>query len=474
MKVRLIEPAPPGKHVYSKVHLPRLGLPMIGAALKQHGHDVRIYAVDLGPIDWSDLRDADIVGFSTTTSTATQAYEYADELRGWGIPTIIGGPHVTFMADEALEHADYVARGEGGELLMLELIEAMRGERGFDSIQGLSYREGDETHHNPLRPREPQLDSMPFADLSLIRGHERMRQTPIMTSWGCPFDCRFCSVTAMFGKKYRFRSPESVIAEVKQNDPKRIFFYDDNFAANRGRLKTLLQMMLDEGIHVSWSAQMRVDVVRDRELLDLMQRSGCWCVYLGLESINQTTLDSFDKAQSVEDIVSAVKTLHEYGINSHGMFVLGADSDDKSVVRETVDFARKHKIDTVMLNILTPLPGTPLYAEMEADGRIFDKHWHLYDALHVVFTPKNMTPYELQREVISGYVRFYSLRQWLKYLFTFRFAKLVLQTWGYSIVRAWRKDKRNKAYMKALKRLHLPKAPKLMKSRRVDSDGGVC
>jgi len=461
-------------HVYSKVHLPRLGLPIIGATLTAQGHDVLIYVADLNPIDWDDVYSADIVGFSTTTSTVTQAYDYADDLRGRGIPTIIGGAHVTFMAAEGLQHADYVARGEGGEQLMLELIDALQGRRSLDSILGLSYRQGDTVHHNPLRPPVADLDSLPFPDLTLIRGSERMRQTPIMTSWGCPFDCNFCSVTAMFGKKYRVRSPESVVAELKQKQPQRVFFYDDNFAANRNRLKTLLQMIIDEGLQFSWSAQVRTDVARDHELLELMRRAGCWMVYLGLESINQSTLDAYGKSQSVEDIVFAVNALHEAGIKAHGMFVLGADSDTKGVVRDTVDFALKHKIDTVMLNILTPLPGTPLFAEMDEQERIFDKRWHLYDALHVVYTPANMTPYELQREAIAGYMRFYSLRVWLKYLFTFRFAKLMLQTWGYSIVRAWRKDERNKDYLRALKRLHLPKAPKLVKRHSMDSDGGVC
>jgi anaerobic magnesium-protoporphyrin IX monomethyl ester cyclase len=456
-------------HVYSKVHLPRLGLPIIGAALVEQGHDVAIYVADLNPIDWGDVNSADIVGFSTTTSTVTQAYDYADDLRGRGIPTIIGGAHVTFMADEGLQHADYVARGEGGEQLMLELIDALQGRRTFDSILGLSYHQGETVRHNPLRPPVADLDSLPFADLALIKGNGRMRQTPIMTSWGCPFDCNFCSVTAMFGKKYRVRSAENIVAELKQKQPKRVFFYDDNFAANRKRLKTLLQMIIDEGLQFSWSAQVRTDVARDPELLELMRRAGCWMVYLGLESINQSTLDSYAKSQSVEDIVFAVKTLHEAGIKAHGMFVLGADSDTKGVVRNTVDFALKHKIDTVMLNILTPLPGTPFFDDMDGQGRIFDKRWHLYDALHVVYTPRNMTPYELQREAIAGYMRFYSLRAWLKYLFTFRFASLVFQTWGQSILRAWRKDERNKDYLKALKRLHLPKAPKLVKTRNVAS-----
>jgi radical SAM superfamily enzyme YgiQ (UPF0313 family) len=465
MKVRLIEPAPPGDHVYSKVHLPRLGLPTIGAALVGRGHDVGIYVADLAPVDWDDVYGADLVGFSSTTSTITQAYGFADELRRRGIPTVIGGPHVTFLADEALEHFDYIARGEGGEQLMLELIESLEGRGSLDTILGLSYRQDGAARHNPLRPAIPDLDTLPFPDLSLIRGNERMRQTPIMTSWGCPFDCTFCSVTAMFGKKYRFRSPENVVAELKEKQPKRVFFYDDNLAANRKRLKTLLQMIIDEGLQFSWSAQARTDVARDPELLDLMRRSGCWMVYLGLESVNQATLDGYDKSQSVDDIVFALKALHENGIKAHGMFVLGADSDGPDVVRTTVDFALKHKIDTVMLNILTPAPGTVLYDEMEAEGRIFDKRWEYYDALHAVFQPAQMTPYHLQKETIRGYARFYGLRRWLGYLFTFRFAKLVFQTWGYSIVRSWRRDRRNKEYLKELKRLRVQAPPQAAKSR---------
>ncbi len=453
MIIRLVEPAAPGLHVYSKVKLPRLGLPTIGATLRDHGHDVGIYVADLAPVDWDDVYSADLVGFSTTTSTVTEAYERADELRRRGVPVIIGGSHVTFMAHEALQHADYVARGEGGETLMLELIEALAGKRDLESIRGLSFLRDGEPVDNPRREPTADLDTLPFPALDLIHGHERITQTPIMTSWGCPFDCRFCSVTAMFGKKYRFRSAENIIAEIKLRKPKKIFFYDDNLAANRGRLKRLLEMMIEQDLVVHWSAQMRIDVAKDPELLELMAKSGCWNVFLGLESVNQATLDDYHKSQTVEEIMA---TLHQYGISSHGMFVLGADEDGPDAVRNTVDFCLKHRVDTVMLNILTPLPGTPLFNDLDSAGRIFDKRWYLYDALHVVFTPKQMTPYHLQKETVRGYARFYGLRRWLGYLFTFRFAKLLFQTWGYAIVRGWRHDKRNRSFMRALKNLHLP------------------
>ena len=287
MKIRLIEPEPPGMHVWAKVLLPRLGLPIIAATLKANGHDVLVYNPTMAPIDWDDVNTSDLVGLSSTTSTATTAYGFAEDLHGKGIPVVIGGSHVTFMADEALEHVDYVARGEGGEQLMLELIEALAGDRELDTIAGLSFKRDGLAVHNPPREALADLDELPFPDLRLLVGSDRLTTMPIMTSWGCPFDCTFCSVTAMFGKKYRFRSAESVIAELKDKRPERIFFYDDNMAANRKRLKKLLQMMIDEDLVIPWSAQVRTDVVRDAELLDLMRRSGCKLVYLGLESVNQ-------------------------------------------------------------------------------------------------------------------------------------------------------------------------------------------
>ena len=275
MIIRLIEPEPPGMNVFSKVMMPRLGLPAIGAALKSEGHDVSIYAPQFAAVDWSDVYTSDLVGISTTTSTAPTGYRFADQLRARGIPVVIGGPHVTFMADEALEHADFVARGEGGEALMVELIAALSGQRDLRASPGSRSGATGRRYTTPDRERCQDLDTLPFPDLTLIHGYEKMSTTPIMTSWGCPFACNFCSVTAMFGRKYRFRSPESVIAEIKQSKARRIFFYDDNMAADKNRLKVLLQMMIDEGLTMPWSAQVRTDVARDRGLLELMRRSGC-------------------------------------------------------------------------------------------------------------------------------------------------------------------------------------------------------
>ena len=465
MKIRLIEPGAPSMHQWSHSSFVRLGLPMIGAALKQQGHDVRIYCPQLAPVDWDDVYSAELVGLSSTTSTTPATYDIADDLRRRRIPVIIGGSHVTFMADEALEHADYVARGEGGETIMLELVEALQGERELEAVTGLSFTRDGEAVHNPLHERCSDLDTLPFPDLALIAGHERLTNVPIMTSWGCPFACNFCSVTAMFGRKYRFRSAESVVAEIKQKKPERIFFYDDNFAADRKRLKRLLRMMIDEGLVMPWGAQVRTDVVRDKELLELMQASGADFVALGLESVNQDTLDGYEKSQTVGDIEHAIKVLHDYGIRSHGMFVLGADSDTPSSVRDTVTFALKNRIDTVMLNVLTPLPGTQRFAELKAEGRIIDTRWYLYDAQHVVFRPRQMTPAHLLRETLRANRRFYhtwkvvrSFLIWVAKRSPSSFSRMLENGWLWWYARMWPRDPRNRAHARMLAHLS-PQAP---------------
>jgi radical SAM superfamily enzyme YgiQ (UPF0313 family) len=450
MKIRLIEPAPPSVHLMSPWRYPRLGLPMIGAALAAAGHDVRIYCQQLAPVDWDDILSAELVGFSTTTSTAPAAYTMAGRIRGRGIPVVIGGAHVTFMADEALRHADYVARGEGGDQLMPELVAALRGERELESIAGLSFVRDGRPVHNDLRPACLDLNEQPVPDLSLIVGHERIRSTPIMTSLGCPFGCNFCSVTAMFGRKYRFRSAESVVAEIADKRPSHIFFYDDNFAADRTRLKRLLRLMIARGLVIPWQSQVRTDVARDPELLELMRLSGCETLGLGLESVDQDTLDALHKSQSVADIIAAVDAIHEHGIRVHGMFVLGADTDDEHTMQRTVEFAIRHRIDTVMLNVLTPAPGTTWWDEVDGAGRIVDKRWHLYDGQHVVITPAHLAPAALQRAVLDGYRRFYSGRQWLRCLRERRWLTLRDHTWCWWYARRWARDPANRAYLRAL------------------------
>jgi len=335
LKITLIEPQPPSLHVFSDIKLPRLGLPLLGAVLARHGHDVKIFVEDLAPVNMNRVLESDLVGFSATTSTAPAAYKMADQVRRErkDIPIVFGGSHVTFLPEEALEHADYCVRGEG-EHTIAELVASLESGSGPEDIIGLSYKKDGTVFHNPDRPMEKDLDSLPFPDLTLIEGSEKLRITPIATSRGCPYNCRFCSVIQMFGRKYRIRDIDNVIEEINEKQPRKIFFYDDNFTADRHRTMKMLHGFVDKCPKFLWSAQVRAEVARDDELLKLMYKSGCRIVYIGFESISQETLAAYNKKLDVDEIVSSIKTIHKHGIRIHGMFVIGADEDTEKQQRE--------------------------------------------------------------------------------------------------------------------------------------------
>jgi anaerobic magnesium-protoporphyrin IX monomethyl ester cyclase len=427
VRIRLVEPRAISFNVYDHSLLPRLGLPLLGKIMTDRGHDVRIYVEVLAPVDWDDLLQADIVGFSTTTATTPPAFEMADRLRAQGKTVVFGGAHVTFLPDEALEHADYVVRGEG-QVTFVELVNALEQGGDVSDIAGLSYHGPDGPVHNPVRPNcdNEAFAALPPPDLSLIVGHERMQTYPLMTQWGCPFNCNFCSVIKMFGRRVRARRVEDVLDELETVPPgKSVFFYDDNFVVDKRRTKALLRGMIERGLNIPWSAQMRAEAIYidkktgewDTELLELMHETGCDYVYVGFESVNPEALEEFNKQQTVEVITGSIEAFHEYGVPIHGMFILGCDADTPETIEATVKYAIKQRIDTVQFLIITPLPGTEFYAQMEADGRIISDDWALYDGHHVLTQPAHMTPYELQRASFRAMLRFYAPRRAWRMLF---------------------------------------------------------
>ena len=314
MRITFIEPAAPGFHVYSFVKQLRLGLPLLGAIMTGRGHQVRVYAESLSEIDWDDVLSSDLVGISTTTSTAIRAYRYAQRVRDAGIPVLMGGPHVTFLAEEAMDFCDYVVRNEG-EQTLVELIEYLEGKGEVEDILGLTYRAVDgQVVHNPPRPLLTALTELPWPDMSLVVGGEKVSPTPILASRGCPFGCEFCSVVLMFGRKVRFVDPVETVKQIKQLKPRKLFFYDDNFFISKRRGKELLEEMIRARLDVSFYAQIRADSVCkngkvDQELLDLLWNAGCRITYLGLESVNPDTLKEYHKESSIDDMAGGLEAL---------------------------------------------------------------------------------------------------------------------------------------------------------------------
>ncbi len=390
-------------NAYGYWRFPLMGPLSLGTILKEAGHEVlilrdnvrSIYSRKLGWLHEA-LTRADVVAMSLMTCTANRAYQIADAIReaAPGIKIIMGGPHPTYMAEEALEHADLVVKGEGEEVI----LDAVGYRDLTGIIQGTQVKD---------------LNRIPFPDFSILSDQNRPpRVTPISTSRGCPYDCVFCTVSSTFGRKYRFRDAENVQEEIDMRisqGHRRFFFCDDNFAANKEGTKALLDSIARRGLRIRWAAEARTDIAKDKELLKLMSRTNCERMFIGLESINPRTLISYNKRQTFEDVKSCITLLHKHRITVHGMFVLGSDDDDLNTVEDTVRFCHEMKLDSVGFSVLHPLPGSRLYDILDSENRIFTKDWSLYDGTHVVFRPKRMNPLELQEKYLWGWKKLYSL-----------------------------------------------------------------
>ncbi|MEW6534392.1 MAG: radical SAM protein [Candidatus Auribacterota bacterium] len=417
MKIALIEPRQGQKNVYSKIPMPLLGLIYLGTILKDRGHQVEIYNEDIYVPDYSKI-DADLIGISILTVTAKRGYEIAKMFPKEKV--IIGGIHASLLPEEAIQYARQVVIGEA-ENVIVDVVEG----RITDPIV-----KGSPVEH---------LDALPFPDFSLIRGYNTNAMiTPISTSRGCPYDCSFCTVTKLFGRKYRFRSAENVMAEIEPKKTRRFFFCDDNFTANPKRTDLLLNLLKKHKIK-NWACQVRCDVAKDEELLKKMSRAGCDVVCVGFESINPLSLEAFNKKQSVNEIINAIKAFHRRNIKIHGMFVFGSDYDNQKTVWETLRFAIKHGIDTIQMMILTPFPGTQVHEQLQKENRIFSRDWSLYDGQNIVFEPLLLSAQELQMTVVNAYSKFYSISRTLLMFATFRFRNAMFNIMGWTIFRDWKK-----------------------------------
>jgi anaerobic magnesium-protoporphyrin IX monomethyl ester cyclase len=426
MKIVFIEPRATEANVYSRMSMPLLGPVYLGTILKNRGHDVEVYNEDMSRLDFDKLGNADVIGISILTSTASRGYEIARKFPREKV--IIGGVHASLLPEESLQYCRQVVKGEAEEVI----ADVVEGRISDPIVAG-----------RPVR----SLDSLPFPDFSLIKGYSpNPIIMPISTSRGCPFDCSFCSVTKVFGREYRFRSPGNIMEEIGTRKARSLFFCDDNFTAFPARTRSLLDMMLKTSVP-AWSCQVRCDAAKDPGLLKMMSRAGCRLACIGLESVSPETLKAYKKAQTREDIVSAIKTFHKNKIKVHGMFVLGAEQDGIHTVWQTLKFALKEKLDTIQMSILTPFPGTKVHEELSSQNRIFTTDWRLYDGQHIVFNPKLLSARELQMTVVKAYKKFYSLSRLFRLLSGLRLRNAMFCFMGRSIIREWIRRNRALAWL---------------------------
>lgn len=364
------------------------------AALTPPGHDVRVVHQQVAPV--SVDTDAELVALSFFSGFADEAFRLARALRARGTLVVAGGPHATFSPEECLQHVDAVVVGEA-ESVWAEVV--------GDAAAGRLRRRYD----GEVRP----LDELPTPRYDLLPASFFVPRV-VQATRGCRFACSFCSVPVV-NPGFRTRPVDEVIADIAYDrfphwwQRKLVWFWDDNPTADRAFFKELLRRMVP--LRRWWLTQASLDIVRDPELLDLMQASGCIGVFLGIESFASDSLAEANKRHNrVREYRHAIEVLHRRGICVMAGFIAGFDHDTPADVVAMADRLQEIGVDVPFLSVLTPFPGTPLHAGLAAEGRLLPRRgWELYNGYNVAFRPYRMTVGELKDAHTALWRRAFSL-----------------------------------------------------------------
>lgn len=426
-KLLLVDPYPRNNPYHltaserRSVWFPKLSLPVI-AAYTPDSWEVEIQDEAVRDIDFD--QPCDLVGLSVMTCYAPRAYEIAAEFRKRGKTVVLGGVHPTYCPDEALRHCDAIVCGEAEELWPQLVADFEAG-----TLKRLYKME-----------RFPPLDNYKNPRVELLSPDAYMTRQCSFTTRGCHFECEFCSVSPFNGKTTRRRPVAEVIRELKQikqwvrselverisqgslwealktslrirlgiEDGCIFAFVDDLHNSNRAYCRELWEAL--KSLNIKWGCQATLFLGDDPEMVKLAADSGCVSVFVGLESLSEDSLEETNKGFNfVQKFSNQIKMFHDHGIMVNPGIVFGFDNDDESVFERTVEFLIKNRVELAYFNVLTPLPGTPLYERYNRDGRIFDRDWAKYDGKHVVFYPARMTPEQLQEGFFWANHQFYSL-----------------------------------------------------------------
>src|SRR5438105_9970882 len=375
-----------------------------------------------------------LVGIGAMTRMIAKAYRMADAVRAAGVKVVMGGPHVTEMAEEALgkdvgsRHADAVALGEADETWPKIVEDAARGKLKdvYAPVDDFGQERKPSLQPYPEIPWDKlkldQFNLLPGMLHPLLKrvgaGWGTFRIIPMESGRGCPYGCEFCTVTGFFGDSIRFRTNESVVNELlllkarakKERGQIAVFFIDDNFAINIKRTKSLLRDIIAANAQVHWVAQISANLLRDEELVDLIAQSGGKWVFIGMESIDPTNLKDvnkgFNKPGEYAAVLQRLAQRNVYAITS---FIFGMDNDTPGVAERTLKEIRTLPTGLPIFGLLTPLPATPLYKRLEAAGRLTrPKHWQEFIPFAMAHTPLKMSIDEAHNEVKRGWALSYS------------------------------------------------------------------
>jgi len=437
MRILFIEPPKDIWFVMGEYLPPPYGIIQLAAYLEKQISNIHLEVLDCNAerVDWKTLEqriatfEPDVVACSSLSTCNTYAVVKTLETAKRVYPsalTVTGGQHFSATAKDSLlqyPEIDVIVRGEG-ERTLTELIKCQQVKASFRDVQGISYRHVKKIIHNPVRTLIENLEDLPFPGYHLVKDNMPKYHFSIMGgknnpyaliegARGCNHQCTFCTQWRHWQACWRVKSAKRIADEMAfcnhEFGSKFIWLTDDNFGAGRRPAEIaeeIISRQLPED--VSWFVQARCDdIIRNKEALPRLRKSGLNWVLLGVENSNTQTLESFKKGITPADSKIAVKLLQDNGIFAHAMIIIGNRKDTHQTIVELKEFANDLDPDFVMFGILTPFPGTEIHAEAERNGWIKDRNWSHYDMIHAIMPTETLSPDEVQEELYGCYRDFY-------------------------------------------------------------------
>jgi radical SAM superfamily enzyme YgiQ (UPF0313 family) len=370
---------------------PPLGLATLAAYLDPD-LDISLQDEHVEPLDLHD--DPDLVVIQVYITNAYRAYQLADHYRARGTFVALGGLHVTALPDEAAAHADAIFLGPGEQTFPQFLRDLAAGspQRRYASA-------------------ERTLENIPPIRRDLIARHRYLVPNSIVVSRGCPHHCTFCYKDGFFagGRSFYVQRVDSALAEIARLPGRHLYFLDDHLFGNPRFAGELFRGM--RGMNRVFQGAATVDSILRGDTVEEAARAGLRSLFVGFETLSDSGLARTGKRQNLgRSYREVVQRLDSLGIMINGSFVFGLDDDGPDVFARTVDWAVESGITTATFHILTPYPGTALFADMESQRRIVTRDWDAYDTRHVVYRPAGMTPEMLKRGYDRAYESFYTWR----------------------------------------------------------------